>query len=94
VGLNPVISIPLLLPSVQAAVPPGSDLLLALACLGGWTLCLGSSPLVSTSLIISRHTPVSARVIGHHWNALYTLFGIIALLAYLMVLDQCAMFVG
>jgi hypothetical protein len=94
VGLNPVISIPLLLPSVQATVPPGSDLLLALACLGGWTLCLGSSPLVSTSLIISRHAPVSARVIGHRWNGLYTLLGVIALLAYLMVLDQSAMFVG
>lgn len=86
-GLNPVVTIPLLVPSVLAVLAPGAEGLLAVACLGGWTLCLNSSPFVSTSLILARHAPVPARVIGHRWNAVYTLLGLVALVAYLSLLD-------
>ncbi len=86
-GLNPVLIIPLLVPSFRAIVEPGTEVLLAVACLGGWTLCLNSSPFVSTSLIVARHAPVPARVIGHRWNGLYTLLGLTALIVYLGLLD-------
>jgi hypothetical protein len=88
IGLNPVISIPLLLPSLQTLIPSQAAPLLALACLGGWTLCLGSSPFVSTSLLIARHTPVSSRVIGHRWNGVYTLLGVAMMVGYLAVLQM------
>lgn len=86
-GLNPVVTIPLLVPSFQAVLAPGTEVLLAVACLGGWTLCLNSSPFVSTSLIVARHAPVPARVIGHRWNSAYTLLGLATLVAYLSLLD-------
>lgn len=86
-GLNPVVTIPLLIPSFLAVLAPGAEVLLAVACLGGWTLCLNSSPFVSTSLIIARYAPVPARVIGHRWNSVYTLLGLAALIGYLSLLD-------
>lgn len=86
-GLNPVVTIPLLIPSVQAVLAPGTEGLLAVACLGGWALCLNSSPFVSTSLIVARYAPVPARVIGQRWNSAYTLLGLMVLVAYLSLLD-------
>jgi hypothetical protein len=73
-GVNPIVSSSVLgAVAVQLALPGVSDLGLALAITGGWTVAIGLSPFLTTSILCSAVLEQPSWRIGLVWNGPYSL---------------------
>lgn len=73
-GVNPIVSSSVLgAVAVQLVLPGVSDLGLALAITGGWTVAIGLSPFLTTSILCSAIVERPAWRIGPVWNGPYSL---------------------
>jgi hypothetical protein len=77
-GLNPVAIVAL----IGAAIPNPealgvSSAQLAFACMLGWGLAVGVTPMSASAIITARWAEVSPWVVGSRWNAAYTACGLV-----------------
>lgn len=77
-GLNPVAIVAL----IGAAIPNPESLgvsatQLAFACMLGWGLAVGVTPMSASAIITARWTEVSPWLVGSRWNATYTACGLL-----------------
>jgi len=72
-GVNPIVASSVLgAIAVQLALPGVSDLGIALAITGGWTVAIGLSPFLTTSILCAAITERPAWRIGPIWNGPYS----------------------
>ena len=88
-GLNPVLIATILLSALANAESFGlAPELLALATMCGWTLAVGSGPVTSTILIVSRLAGVSTREAGWGWNGHFTALATALCAVWLLLLGH------
>lgn len=73
-GMNPILSVSLIVPLLPDAATMGVDPVdIIVGLTAGWSLCGASSPYTATTMMIGSLGRVSAFHVGMRWNGVYTL---------------------
>jgi hypothetical protein len=86
VGMNPILAVSLLAPSIPSAAALGvSPQAVVVAITAGWALSGATSPFTATTLLLGHFAGVSARAVGLRWNGLFAAISAVLLSGWVVL---------